>query len=63
MSYERIIAEKISPGDSVARTRTAKFCTVEDVRVAGGCIWITYEGGARARPRLTAKWWRVVEGG
>lgn len=59
-TYVRIQAEDIRPGDRVARARTHPFHLVTDVRPGGTAVWLTYESGARDRPRRTASWWKAV---
>jgi hypothetical protein len=67
MTYERITAGDIRPGDTVARSRTHTFTRI--VAISEGpvsvSLYTTDErdrfNGLRivwARPRKTAKWWR-----
>lgn len=58
--YERVLASEIRPGDRVARTRTRDFYEVCEVQPTPTSVWLTYTDRGRDRPRLTARWWRVV---
>lgn len=58
--YERVLASEIRPGDRVARTRTRDFYEVREVQPTPTSVWLTYTDRGRDRPRLTARWWRVV---
>jgi hypothetical protein len=58
MTYERIYADEIKPGDYVARARTHPFKRV--VELGGGSIAVVihYLDETIDRPRRTARWWR-----
>ena len=58
--YARVLAGDITPGDEVARTRTATFNTVAEVQHNASTVWLIYTTGGRDRPGKTAKWWRKV---
>ena len=60
MTYERIDAGQIQPGDRVARTRTRPFFEVKAVSHGPVAVTIAYTTGGRDRPRKTARWWREV---
>jgi hypothetical protein len=58
--YERIEAGEIQPGDRVARARSHRFQQV--TAISTGPVAITLRFGRDiARPRRTAKWWRLRE--
>jgi hypothetical protein len=58
--YERIEAGEIKPGDRVARARSHSFQQV--TAISTGPVAITLRFGRDiARPRRTAKWWRLQE--
>jgi hypothetical protein len=60
-TYERITAGEIQIGDRVARSRTHHFDRVSGL--AGGPVSVTLldeNGRILARPRRTAKWWRIA---
>jgi hypothetical protein len=70
MTYERITAGEIRPGDTVARSRTHMFTRIDEVREGPVAVSLytretaydRYRGRriVWARPRKTAKWWREV---
>lgn len=57
VTYERILAGDIKPGDKVARARTHTFCEVESVRFGAKAIRLHFDGAEDARPQQTARWW------
>jgi hypothetical protein len=58
-AYERIEAEQIQPGDRVARARTHPFQQVTAISTGPIAITLRFAGNDIARPRRTAKWWRL----
>ncbi len=58
--YERIEAGEIRPGDQVARARSHRFQRVTAISIGPVAITLRF-GRDIARPRRTAKWWRLRE--
>ena len=59
MTYQRITAEQIEPGDCVARSRNHEFVTVAQIQFGPVAVRLLDRNGTTiARPRRTAKWWR-----
>lgn len=59
--YERIEADDIQPGDRVARARSHPFQQVTARSTGPISITLRFAGKDIARPRRTAKWWRLPE--
>lgn len=58
--YERIEAGEIRPGDHVARARSHRFQQVTAISTGPISVTLQFDRDF-ARPRRTAKWWRLRE--
>jgi hypothetical protein len=57
--FERIEAGDIQPGDQVARARSHPFHKVTAISTGPVAITLQFARNNIARPRRTAKWWRL----
>ena len=60
MQTEKIPASAVQIGDFIASTRDGSYRQVTDLAPRATSVYITFQGGARIRPRFVTPLWRAI---